>query len=144
MKAVLTRLTDNGKTTAGKLEVFNESKNLVFSCMTLELSWRNNTIRKSCIPLGKYKVVRRNSPRFKEHYKIENVEGRSEILFHVGNFETDTIGCILVGTFVIADKMQSKFTLGSSVVALDNLLTICPKGFDLMILNGLENIEVNL
>mgnify|MGYP003132802307 CR=1 FL=1 len=50
----------------------------------------------SCIPLGFYRCKRVNSPRFGDTFEITNVPGRSHILLHKGNRETDTLGCVLV------------------------------------------------
>jgi len=76
-----------------------------FSCMTMELPWRDNAPNLSCIPDGQYECVVRHSPRFGDVYHVTNVEGRSWILFHNGNWAGDRIrglrtnsnGCILVG-----------------------------------------------
>lgn len=51
----------------------------------------------SCIPTGTYKALRHVSPRFGETFQLQDVPGRSEILFHKGNIDDDTHGCILVG-----------------------------------------------
>ena len=76
--------------------------------MTLENPWRDNLPSISCIPPGIYEVLRcrkspeygfRDSPRFGDTYNVVNVPGRSYILFHKGNTERDTKGCILVGTY---------------------------------------------
>lgn len=65
--------------------------------LTLEESWKENKRDISCIPAGEYICKRVNSPRFGDTFGIVNVEGRSNILFHWGNTEKDTKGCILVG-----------------------------------------------
>lgn len=69
--------------------------------ITLELPWRNNEKSISCIPVGKYKAKRVNSPRFGKTFKILNVPNRSEILIHPGNEVKDTQGCILVGNRIL-------------------------------------------
>lgn len=50
----------------------------------------------SCIPIGHYRCKRINSPKFGNTFEITNVPGRSHILLHKGNRETDTLGCVLV------------------------------------------------
>ena len=65
--------------------------------LTLELEWKDNKRRKSCIPAGNYKCNRVNSPKFGNTFEITNVPGRSHILFHKGNLDDDTLGCVLVG-----------------------------------------------
>ena len=54
-------------------------------CMTIELPWKNNLKRKSCIPEGKYPLKKRFSERFGWHVWIDLVPNRSLILFHPAN-----------------------------------------------------------
>jgi len=65
--------------------------------VTLERGWNNNIKNTSCIPDGKYLCKRVDSPRFGNTFEVTGVKGRSSILFHWGNFESDSRGCILVG-----------------------------------------------
>lgn len=65
--------------------------------LTLERPWLENRPNVSCIPSGTYKAVRHNSPKFGETFWVQDVPGRSEILFHKGNIDDDSHGCILVG-----------------------------------------------
>lgn len=51
----------------------------------------------ACIPAGTYVCKRVRSPRFGDTFEVRNVPGRSHILFHKGNIEDDSRGCILVG-----------------------------------------------
>lgn len=83
-----------------------ETGNKVFTCKTLELPWLNNEPRISCIPEGIYTVKVRYSKKYKRHLHITNVDGRSYILIHWGNYAgsknprtgmPDILGCILVG-----------------------------------------------
>ena len=68
-----------------------------FTCLTLELPWRDNHRYISCIPAGSYLIERKNSMRFGSVVEVKYVSGRSDILFHSGNVYTDTNGCILLG-----------------------------------------------
>lgn len=76
-----------------------------FTCKTLELPWKNNQKKISCIPTGIYKCSLYPSSKFGLVYNLENVPSRSAILIHPGNFagdtskglRTDVEGCILVG-----------------------------------------------
>jgi len=63
----------------------------------LELPWKDNQQKVSCIPLGTYSVKRRHSDRFKEHFHIQDVPNRTWILIHPGNYYTQIMGCVLVG-----------------------------------------------
>ena len=100
--------------------IFNASNEfgLLFNCVTLELPSLNNQKNISCIPEGKYKVVKHNSPKFGNCFYIKNVTGRDEILIHHGNYTKDTHGCILVGEYFddinndgIRDVVNSKKTM---------------------------------
>lgn len=71
-----------------------------FSCRTLELPWKDNKQRISCIPEGTYPLDVHDTKRFPEHVAINNVAGRSAILFHVGNTVSDTLGCPLLAKSV--------------------------------------------
>lgn len=80
-------------------------------CHTLELAWRNNARRISCIPEGRYELVPNPNPktRFPGSWLVRNVPNRSAILFHAGNDasledgneDVDTMGCILPQTRIV-------------------------------------------
>jgi hypothetical protein len=55
------------------------------------------TDKDSRIPAGVYKCKPYSGARYKDVYIIENVPNRTAILFHFGNTEKDTLGCILLG-----------------------------------------------
>lgn len=66
-------------------------------CVTLEPPDRGNERNRSCIPPGRYRCRRVDSPTFGTTYEVEDVPGRSHILFHMGNVVADTRGCVLLG-----------------------------------------------
>lgn len=66
-------------------------------CLTLERPWADNTPGVSCVPPGKYFCNRTISPKFGDTFELMSVPGRSNILFHWGNYIEDTQGCILLG-----------------------------------------------
>ncbi len=112
-KAILGTLSINGK------EV----------CKTLENPWLNNHSNISAIPLGTYKVKSYTSAKYPDVWEIQDVEGRSKILIHWGNFERNTQGCILVGktwTFINEELAvgNSKDTIRKLRKLLDNQFTI--------------------
>ena len=74
--------------------------------LTIERQWLDNTRGISCIPAGEYEVKRciaskeygyKNSPRFGDTFNVINVKDRSKILFHKGNIDDDSHGCIIIG-----------------------------------------------
>ena len=65
-------------------------------CLTLEEEWKNNEKGISCIPVGSYMCRKFTRPNGLETYQVMDVPGnRTLILFHPGNTEIDTEGCIL-------------------------------------------------
>lgn len=65
---------------------------------TLENPWRDNKPNVSCIPTGVYRCAR--SYFHKGEYptfQVLDVPDRGQIKFHVGNWESQTLGCILLG-----------------------------------------------
>ena len=76
--------------TNGKLEC--EGKTI---CNTIELPWKNNERKVSCVPEGKYFLEKRYSAKFKWHIEVKNVANRSGILFHPANNAMQELnGCI--------------------------------------------------
>ena len=89
MELILTR-TYFPEGTNGKLEC--EGKLI---CNTIELPWKMNETKVSCIPEGKYFIRKRYSQKFKWHLQVMNVENRSLILFHPANNALQELnGCI--------------------------------------------------
>lgn len=83
--------------TQGMFSATDEYGNILFSCVTLELPWRDNQQGQSCIPEGIYRVRHRTSPKHGDHYQVLDVPARDLILFHSGNFVYQLLGCILPG-----------------------------------------------
>ena len=76
--------------TNGKLEC--EDKLI---CLTIELPWKNNKTKVSCIPEGKYFIKKRYSKKFQLHLEVLDVQNRSLILFHPANNALQELnGCI--------------------------------------------------
>jgi hypothetical protein len=64
-------------------------------CSTIELPWKNNQSRISCIPEGRYALQKRYTLRFGWHLLLLNVPGREWILIHAANDALKEIkGCI--------------------------------------------------
>ena len=64
-------------------------------CNTIELPWKRNEKRVSCIPEGKYFIKKRYSQKFKWHLEVVDVANRSLILFHPANNALKELnGCI--------------------------------------------------
>lgn len=64
-------------------------------CFTIELPWKQNRSRISCIPEGRYELRKRYTPRFGMHLLLLDVPGRDWILIHAANDALKEIkGCI--------------------------------------------------
>jgi hypothetical protein len=51
-------------------------------CHTIELPWKENQKMISCIPEGRYEMVKRYNDKFKWHFILMNVPNRAFILIH--------------------------------------------------------------
>ena len=76
--------------------------------LTLERPWKDNKKGESCIPVGTYKCLRcrkspdydfKDSPQHGNTFQVYAVPERSYVLFHIGNIDDDTHGCILIGEY---------------------------------------------
>jgi len=90
---VIQRAWSDHRATLGMLTVIGEDHVPIF---TLENPLRE-TFVDSCIPDGEYECVPYSGTHHKDVYLIKNVPERTDILFHAGNTEADTKGCILLG-----------------------------------------------
>ena len=129
------RRTYKEKQTEGRLYVYNERNGVGYSCDTLELPWLDNKKRISCIPEGEYDVIKHVSPKFGECFWILNVPDRSEILVHKGNYNRDTLGCVLVGKSLIDIDGDGNRDTTNSSATMKELLKILPNKFKLKIMS---------
>lgn len=121
-KVVLTRTHDNGIQTIGYIDVFNDKGIKEFSCCSLELPYRDNKRSISCIPKGQYIIKPRTSEKYKKHYHVTDVIGRTYILIHSGNYNSHTKGCILVGSRFKDINFDGQFDVVNSNSTLKKLL----------------------
>lgn len=81
----------------------------VFECYTLELPYSDGSVG-GAIPAGRFPVIPQPSPHFLEVGRTDDwvaqyagkmphiiIPDRSLIMFHPGNFVSNTKGCVLVG-----------------------------------------------
>ena len=90
-KVAVLRIEESDQGTIGVLLI-----NGTAFCCTLEPDHRD---KEPCIPTGTYACERVDSPRFGDTFEIKDVPGRTHILFHGGNTEKHTLGCVLVGQY---------------------------------------------
>lgn len=73
-------------------------------CFTIELPWKDNEARVSCIPEGVYPLAKRFSVTLKHHLLVQQVPGRSLILIHKANHaERELQGCIAPVTTITGE-----------------------------------------
>jgi hypothetical protein len=93
---------------------------------TIELPWKNNQRRISCIPEGRYRIRKRYTAQFGWHCLVKHVANRDGILIHAfNNALTESKGCI---SPVISIEGAGKGS--SSRQALKGFMTIVCKAFD--------------
>jgi len=135
MEIILVRFAEDNKQTLSRGIVINDDGTIEFNYACLELPWLDNTRRISCIAAGKYKVKKRWSPRFKNHFHIQNVPGRSYILMHSGNFNHNTLGCQLPGASHTDINNDGFLDVTRSKKTMKALWKILPKKFFITIIN---------
>jgi Family of unknown function (DUF5675) len=73
-------------------EILYQDRLMTYS---IELPWKNNQARVSCIPEGRYELIKRWSLKFGRHLQVMNVSGREYILIHPANEALRELkGCI--------------------------------------------------
>lgn len=92
-KVLLQRAWQDYRCTLGMLTVLEHEHDPIF---TLENPFRYG-MPDDRIPSGVYECSPFSGAKYKDVYEIKNVPGRAAILIHWGNFERDTLGCVLVG-----------------------------------------------
>lgn len=113
MKLILQRFSDNRDSTLGILlkEIdLGKGTATTFQGYTLEDEARVNKVKgETRIPAGMYELdlqkedtpltlrYRAKYPWFKSHLEVKNVPNFVGVYIHIGNFDADTAGCILVG-----------------------------------------------
>jgi hypothetical protein len=115
---LLIRDTFNEAEILGKLYINGE-----FMSHTLELPWRENMKSISCIPRGVYdcrirRAIESGSYKY-DHILVDEVVGRSWILFHIGNTHKDSKGCILTGEYRVNND-----SIANSRIAHEQLMNV--------------------
>lgn len=135
LTATLMRYSYQEKQTLGYLTFDNATDDRFYM---LELPWKQNQHKVSCIPEGLYKVIPRTSDRFGRHFKVvsigyNEVIGRSGILQHPGNYHKDIEGCQLPGMGMADLNKDGLHDITGSKIALARMLEIAPQGYELLI-----------
>lgn len=111
----LIRLEESEQGTIGILKL-----NKRVFCFTLEPPDRGNIKHISSIPAKQYRCSIYKSHRHGKTYKVEDVPGRTGIIFHAGNIVDNTGGCILLGSSV--GKLKNNRAVLNSGKTFDNFM----------------------
>lgn len=117
----------------GDLKLFNKSNQEILNLRTLELPFLDNKPFISAIPKGLYTVEKYQSPKFGTCFQVQDVPGRTYILFHPGNYTRNTKGCILVGRDIGDINKDGSVDVLHSKDAMKELLTKADDTFKLFI-----------
>ena len=122
MKLLLRRLVASGEATVGLLSIDGKPE-----CWTLEDQAQNKKVyAETRIPPGSYVLKAQKSGRFYKRYRerwpewhrgmveIADAPQFTHVLFHLGNKDDDTAGCILVGRKA---KLVGRYTVEESRLA---------------------------
>lgn len=94
-----------GKRTFGELFVDGREERIAF---TMEPAYTPNLAQVSrsdtAIKAGRYRLVCQNSPKHGLSLRLYDVPGRFDVLVHAGNYDDDTLGCILPGQEICHDQ----------------------------------------
>lgn len=134
MRMVIVRNGESTRQTEGYLFIFKGIR-LAFQCAVLELGDNHNRRSVSRIPAGAYQVKKHQSPKFGAALWVLDVPGRSEILFHWGNYNMDTRGCILPGRHFVDMNKDGDVDVTDSRRTMGELLHHCDTDFQLNIID---------
>ena len=124
MKILIERLDYGDKQTIGKLYLLNNNNEIIEDFWSLELPWKDNRRRVSCIPEGIYKARKHNSPKHGLSLWLQDVPNRSEILIHKGNYYTDILGCILIGSDLMDINKDGCLDVTNSKKSINKLMAM--------------------
>lgn len=121
--------------TTGKGTVYNENNEHAFDFVTLELPWQDNQRNISCIPEGEYMVFKMhpNKKRKYQYFWVQDVPGRTGILWHPGNYTRQIKGCFLPGEELIDMDKDGIIDVTNTTSTLKILTALMPQKFKLTI-----------
>jgi len=128
MKLEVLRISSQEDSTSGILfDVSNDKRK--FLCYTLEDEHRDTKVmHETRIPSGTYKLELRTEGGFHNKYKkkygfhegmiwVKDVPGFEYILWHTGNTDEHTSGCLIIGNSQTSNLVKKDGFIGSSVNA---------------------------
>ena len=135
MRLEVLRFSENEFQTLSKLIVFDDWNCEIAQGYMLELPDKNNQQSISRIYEGEYDCVKRVSEKYGDHFHVLNVDGRSYILIHHGNYHTNTKGCLLPGDGLADINGDGLKDVVNSKNTMEMLNEVLPNEFKLVIKN---------
>ena len=135
MKILIERADYGDKQTIGKLYLLNSLNEVIEEFWSLELPNKDNQRRISCIPEGVYKARKHKSPKHGLSLWLQDVPNRSEILIHKGNYHTDILGCILIGSDLADINRDGYLDVINSKNSINKLMSL---------IDGIDGIMVDI
>jgi len=118
------RTHENSQRTLGTAEITNSGNLNALNLFTLERTDNNNQSFTSRVNAQSYNAQRWNSPTQEAVIRLDDANGRTDILMHVGNVVNDTAGCILVGTGQTNNSVTSSQMARTSLINyVDTIIT---------------------
>ena len=124
MRILLERTHYDDKQTLGRLHLLDDNNHIIKTWDSLELPWKSNKRKISCIPEYTYKAIKHSSPKFGKVLWIQDVPNRDEILIHKGNYHSDILGCILIGLDLSDINKDGYLDVTSSSKAMKQLMEL--------------------
>lgn len=134
MTEVIYKRTYTPKATYSDAEAFRDGVS-IFKWKVLELPWEDNQRSISCIPEDLYEVVKEGPTQTRPYvyFRVLDVQGRTGILWHPGNYTRQIKGCNLPGeAFTDLDK-DGILDVTNTTKTLAYLASILPDKFTLKI-----------
>ena len=129
------REKDQEVQTLGHGVLLSDSLETLFEFKSMELPWKDNKRRESCIPVGTYEVIKHVSPKFGPCLWVQDVPGRSEILIHPANYWFDLLGCIGPGENHVDINGDGLLDVNKSGATMRKIMELCPDRLTLIIKN---------
>ena len=126
---VVSRVLSNEKLTLSECYIRDEHTGIILlEFYGIELPWKNNQRRISCIPANDYvaAAVRRYSNN-KYALWVQDVPGRSEIMVHQANYPRDVLGCLGPGRGILRDG-EDIIGVGPSAPVMRDIEKYVPLG----------------
>jgi Family of unknown function (DUF5675) len=105
-------------------QIFHQCRLITHS---IELPWKDNHAQVSCIPEGRYRIIKRYTEHFGQHFAVMGVPGRKDILIHPANDALlELRGCI-APVSMLTGEAEAKGL--KSREALQDLVVLTNKAF---------------